>query len=226
MGLKFSIPEQKRSVYTHRILDLCEYLSEKVMNPFCACRGVQWDRRFVTHFTHDTSCDPFASTGMIIFHPPQMFAGQLGEMQNSIKRELDRLNIKTGEFTLQYSPDRLSVKAIQIPITNNPTSQSGPPEVSMSDAAGCLVLRDLLGCDRADGQYKISAEEVLKKVTTVTDLEIVNRSSSPFGDVKLPHGARPKPSPMTIQRIRRCLEELKQLASWAMRHNYHYLMAS
>ena len=226
MGLKFSIPEQAKSVYTHRILDLCEYLSDKVVNPFCEQNGAHCDRRFVTHFTHDTSCDPFECTGLIIFHPPQMFAGQLGEIQNSIKRELDRLNIKTGEFTLQYSPNRLSVKAIKIPIVHNPTSQSGPPEVSMSDTAGCLVLRDLLGCDRANGQYKISAEEVLKKVTSVTDSEIIHRSSSPFGDAKSPRCVRPKPSPMTIQRIRRCLEELKQLASWAMRHNYHYLMAS
>lgn len=224
MSLKFTITEEANRLHTHRITDLCDYLTAKVLDPFCARQGVRWDCRFKEFFTHQRDCDPFEPTGTIVFYPPLMFAGQIGEMESEIKQELNRLGIKTAAFEYDCVPGTQTAKEIRIPILQNPTAQSGPPEVNLSRSTGNIVLRDLLGIPASNGSYVFSAEDVLNKVPTITDQQIETVTAAPMVDPAVKK-IKKTANPITLKSIRRSLEELAQFARWATRHNYHHLQA-
>jgi hypothetical protein len=206
-------------------MDLCDYLTAKVLEPRFEQQGHKWDRRFMDFFTFDNACDPLEPTGTIYFTIPPLFAGQVGELQNAIERELWRCGIKTGTFTATTRADVPTAKVLQIPIVENPTASTEPPEVNVSQTRGCLVLRDLLGYERVQGRYEFTADELLDRAGRITEDKIAACVASPVRDTKVPEGVARVSSPSSINSIRRCLLEIQQFAQWALSRNYRRLAA-
>lgn len=220
--LSFTIADKPVHWRTHRIMDLCDYLTGSVLEPLFAREGKKWNRRFMDFFTFDNACDPLEPTGTIKFAVPPMFAGRVGELESAILRELSQMGIKTGPFTYEKDPALQIVRSISIPIIENPTALIAPPEVNMSQTRGCLVLRDLLGYQKVNGRYEFGAEDLLNRTSAVTEERIANCTASP---VKVAEEVRRTPSAVSMKAIRRCLEELQQFGLWAKTHNYHRLAA-
>jgi hypothetical protein len=219
--LKFTLAQGPVHWRTHRIMELCEYLTANVLEPLFLREKVKWNGQFMDFFTFDNACDPLEPTGTILFTVPPLFAGHLGELETAIRRELDKVNIRTGP----WSYERLATTQtylITIPVISNPGALTAPPDVNMSHTRGCLVLRDLLGYQRINGRYEFAAEDLVKRVSEVTEDKIAACTASP---VKSKEGVRRTPSPVSIKAIRRCLEEVKQFGAWAMAHNHRQLAA-
>ena len=175
-------------------MELCEYLTGNVLEP----------------------------TGTIRFAVPPMFAGRVGELETAITQELAKLRIKTGPFKYEYEPALKTVQAIRIPIMENPTALAAPPDVNMSQTRGCVVLRDLLGYQRVNGRYEFTADDLVKRVASVTEDKIAACTASP---VKSSEGLRRTPSPISMKAVRRCLDEVKQFGLWALTHKHLKLAA-
>ena len=220
--LNFAVADAPANWPTHRIVDLCDYLSATVLEPLFTHQGAKWDRRFMSFFFFDNDCDPLEPTGTIRFRVPPMFAGRVGELERALASEFSKLNIKTGPFVYERNPKLQTVKVIVIPVTDNPTALDAPPDVNMSQTRGCLVLRDLLGYQRTNDRYEFTPEDLIKRVSTVTEDRIAACTTSP---VKTPQGIRRTPSAVSMKAIRRCLEEIKQFGLWASRHNHKHLAA-
>lgn len=226
MGLKFTIAGARQPLQTHTLSLLGEMLTTQVVGPFLAARGVRWDPRFNEFFTHHRESNPFEPIGTIEFFPPPMFLGHLSELTESIKNALHRVGIKTAPFVSEDYEGRMAVRVIHIPITENPTVDECPPEVTMSANAGRIVLRDLLGIQPKNGRYEFDAAETLQRLDSVTEERITRCSSSPLRDAKSPRGVNLVASPYTMKRVHRCLGELRRLTQWARSHNYEKICAS
>ena len=220
--LSFTLAEGPIYWRTHRIMELCEYLTANVLEPMFTRDGEKWNRRFMNFFTFDNGCDPLEPTGTIRFTVPPLFAGQVNELENAITQELGKLRIKLGPFQYERDPMLHTVKAILIPITENPTALAAPPDVNMSHTRGYVVLRDLLGYQRVNGRYEFTADDLVKRVSSVTEDKIAACTASP---VKGTEGVRRTPSPVSMKAVRRCLEEVKQFGLWALSHNHGKLAA-
>lgn len=224
-SLKFTIKDDKCPWHTHRIMDLCQFLTWNVLAPFCTRQKARWDSRFAQSFTHDTACDPFAAIGTIVFTVPPLFAGQTGALARDILNALKKLGIQTGPFIFEKAPRGFAIRTMRIPILDNPTKLSGPPEVTMSMISGCVVLRDLLGFAQRGGQFEMTPVELLKRISAVTEDQIVRCSSSPMRDSGPKKAVKPVANPITMRAIQRILEELTQFAQWAADHHYQRLQA-
>jgi hypothetical protein len=220
--LNFTVAEGPLYWKTHRIMELCEYLTGNVLEPMFAREGAKWNRRFMDFFTFDNTCDPLEPIGTIRFSVPPLFAGRIGELESAILQALAKQGIKTGRFIYEKDPVLGSVNQILIPITENPTALAAPPDVNMSHTRGCLVLRDLLGYNRVNGRYEFGAEDLVQRVSSVTEDKIAACTASP---VKSADGVRRTPSPISMKAIRRCLEEVKQFGLWALSNNHPKLAA-
>jgi sirohydrochlorin ferrochelatase len=224
MNRKLSFTITEGSIYwrTHRIMELCEYLTANVLEPMFARDGAKWNGRFMDFFTFDNASDPLEPTGTIRFVVPPLFAGRVRELQTAITQELAKLRIKTGPFQYERDPALQTVRAIRISITDNPTALAAPPDVNMSRMRGCVVLRDLLGYQWVNGRYEFTADDLLKRVSSVTEDRIAACTASP---VKGAEGVRRTPSPVSMKAVRRCLDEVKQFGLWALNHNHRKLAA-
>jgi hypothetical protein len=220
--LSFTITEGPIYWRTHRIMELCDYLTGNVLEPLFAREGAKWNRRFMDFVTFDNASDPLQPTGTVRFAIPPMFAGRVGELEAAITSELAKLRIKTAPFEYEREPMLQGVQAIRITITENPTALAAPPDVNMSCTRGCVVLRDLLGYQRVNGRYEFMADDLVKRVSSVTEDKIAACTASP---VKSSEGVRRTPSPISMKAVRRCLEEVKQFGLWALNHNHRKLAA-
>ncbi len=220
--LQFTLADAPIHWRTHRVMELCDYLTANVLEPLFKREHATWNRQFMDFFSFDNACDPMEPTGMIRFAVPPLFAGRIGELENAITQELSKLNIKLGPFTYERDPELHTVRTIFIHVVENPTALYAPPDVNMSHTRGCLVLRDLLGYQRVNGRYEFTADDLVKRVASVTEDKIAACTASP---VKSVEGVRRTPSPISMRAIRRCLEEVKQFGAWAVSHNYQRLAA-
>jgi hypothetical protein len=220
--LNFTIAGELPVLRTHRIVDLCDYLTSRVLEPKFASAGAKWDARFMDFFAHDTSTDPMEPTGRIKLTVPPLFAGRVGELENAVIEELRALGIKTGPFTYECHPVVASIQIVCIPIVENPTVLISPPDVNIGYNRGAIVLRDLLGYQPANGRYEFAAQDLLKRASAVTEDRIAAATTGPL---KTPEGVRRTPSAVTIRSLHRCLDEIKLFAAWAAKHNYQKLAA-
>jgi hypothetical protein len=220
--LDFTISEGPIYWRTHRIMELCDYLTSNVLERMFTREGKRWDRRFMDFFTFDNSCDPLEPTGIIRLTVPPWFAGRVRELENAITQELAKLRIKAGPFEYEHDPVLRIVKTIRISITENPTALTAAPDVNMSRTWGYVVLRDLLGYQWIDGRYEFTAHDLVERVSAVTEDEIAASTASP---VKSAEGLRRTPSPIGMKAVRRCLDEVKQFGLWALNHNHRKLAA-
>ena len=220
--LSFTIAEGPLHWRTHRIMELCEYLTANILEPMFIRDGAKWNRRFMDFFTFDNASDPLEPTGTIRFAVPPLFAGRVGELETAIIQELTKLRIKTGPFKYERDPALNAVQAILIPITENPTALVAPPDVNMSRMRGCVVLRDVLGYQWINGRYEFTADDLVKRVSSVTEDKIAACTASP---VKGSEGLRRTPSPISMKAVRRCLDEIRQFGLWALNHNHRKLAA-
>ena len=221
--LSFTIAEGPVQWRTHRIMDLCDYLTGTVLEPMFAAEGKKWNRRFMDFITFDNASDPLEPTGTIRVAVPPMFAGRVGELQSSIAQELAKVGIKAAPFEYERAPVYNTILAIRVRIIENPTAAVAPPDVNMSHTRGCVVLRDLLGYQRVNGRYEFSADDLVQRVAAVTEDKIAACTASP---VKGADGVRRTPSAISMKAVRRCLEEVKQFGLWALNHNYRKLAAA
>lgn len=221
--LSFTLADGPTYWRTHRIMELCDYLTGTVLEPMFAREGEKWSRRFMDFVTFDNTCDPLEPTGTIRFTVPPMFAGRIGELEAAIRQELSKVKIKTGPFGHEVEPGAGKVQVLVIPVTENPTALAAPPDVNMSHTRGCLVLRDLLGYQRVDGRYEFTADDLVHRVSAITEEKIAACTASP---VKVSEGVRRTPSAVSMKAIRRCLEEVRQFGVWALNHQHRRLAAA
>jgi hypothetical protein len=221
--LTFTVADGPAHWRTHRIMELCEYLTSQVLEPMFRRENAPCDRRFLNFLTFDNSCDPLEPTGIIRFRVPPLFAGRVGELETAVLNELGKLKIKTAPFSYEKDPSFGTIRTIIIKVTENPTALFAPPDVNMSHTRGCLVLRDLLGYQRVNGRYEFNAEDLVRRVEAVTEEKIAACTASP---VKGSEGVRRTPSPVSMKAIRRCLEEVKQFGNWALTHHHQRLAAA
>ncbi len=207
---------------TDRIKDLCKYLTANVVAPMFTRNGAKWNCRFMNFFTFDNASDRLAPTGTIRFAVPPQLAGQVGELETSITQELAKLRIKVGPFKYERDPALNTVQSILIPITDNPTAQAAPPDVNVSHFRGCVVLGELLGYQRVKGRYEFTADDLVQRVSSVSEGRIAAYVTSP---VKSTASLRRMPSRIRMERVHNCLNEVKQFGLWALNHNYRRLAA-
>jgi hypothetical protein len=220
--LKFTVVDAPAHWRTDRIMEICEFLTGTVLEPFFLKQGAKWNRRFMDFFTFDNGCDPLEPVGTICFRVPPMFAGNVSELEVGIRKELGRLKIETGTFSYERHPVTHQVKAMRISIVDNPTALKAPPEVNMSQTRGCVVLRDLLGYQVVNGRYEFATEDLLKRTTSVSEEKIAACTASP---VNMREGVRRVPSAASMKAVKRCLTELKQFGEWALHNNHPRLAA-
>jgi len=223
--LTFTLTDRANPLRTRSIIDLCDYLADTVLAPRFAASGVTWTHEYMDFFGVDNTCDPLQPTGTIILTVPPMFAGNVASLEAAITEELARLNIKLGAFTPESRPADPSAVVLRIHVIDNPTALLQPPEVNMSTTRGTVVLRDLLGYQPANGRYEFAADDLLKRVSAVTEEKIAACTASPVRDKQLAAGVRRSPSPVSMKAVRRCLDEVNQFAQWALGHNYRRLAA-
>jgi len=207
---------------TDRIKELCKYLTANVVAPMLTRNGAKSNRRFMNFFTCDDAAERLAPTGTIRFAVPPQLAGQVGEVEAAITQELAKLRIKVGPFTYERDPALNTVQGILIPITENPTALAAPPDVNMSHFRGCVVLTELLGYQPVNGRYEFTADDLVKRVSSVTENRITTYLTSP---VKAPVKVRRTPRPVRMSRVHGCLEEVKQFGLWALNNNHRKLAA-
>jgi hypothetical protein len=220
--LQFTLGDAPVHWRTHRIMELCDYLASNVLEPMFLREGKRWDRRFMDFFTLDNGCDPLEPTGTIRVVVPLMFAGRERELEDSIRSELSRLRIRTGPFSYERRAGLNTVERIIVPVVENPTALMAPPDVNMSRMRGYQVMRDLLGYERVNGRYEFSAEDLVKRLGKVTEERIAACTASP---VQGHEGVRRSPSPSSMKAIRRCLDEVRLFAQWALNHGHPRLAA-
>jgi hypothetical protein len=223
--LTFAIMEQANPLRTRSIMDLCDYLTDKMLVPRFAESGAKWNRDFMTFFTFDNASDPLQPTGTIRFHVPPLFAGCLASLETAIVEELGKVGIKVGAFAEEKDPADPSATIVRIPIVDNPTAALQPPEVNMSRMRGFVVLRDLLGYQPANSRYEFAADQLLQRIAAVTEDRIAACTASPVRDTQAPAGVRRMPSPISVRAVHRCLDEVRQFAQWAVAHKYTRLAA-
>ena len=97
----------------------------------------------------------------------------------------------------------------------------------MSRTRGAVVLRDLLAYQPVNGRYEFTADDLLQRLSHVTEERIAACTASPVKE-KAPRDAavRRMPSPVSMGAVKRCLDEVRQFAEWALRHNYRSLAAA
>ncbi len=224
--LSFILLEQRNPLHTRCIMDLCDYLTDRMLAPRLAASGTKWEHDFMNFFSFDNACDPLQPTGAIFFHVPPLLAGCAGSLEKAIVEELTLLQIKTGAIVHEKDLNDPGSVVLRIPIVDNPTAALQPPEVNMSRTRGFVVLRDLLGYQPSNGRYEFAADELLRRVGTVTEERIAACTTSPVRDEQAAAGVRRSPSPVSMQAVHRCLEEIREFAEWALRHDYHRLAAA
>jgi hypothetical protein len=223
--LSFTLTEQANPLRTRTIVELCDYLTDKLLVPRFDASGAKWRREFMDFFTFDNTCDPLQPVGTIYFHVPPLFAGCAASLERAVRDELAKLGIKVGRVVTESRPAAPAALILRIPITANPTALLQPPEVNMSRTRGTVVLRDLLRYQPVNGRYEFTAEEILQRLTAVTEPRIAACTASPVREAHSAAGVRRLPSPVSTGAVRRCLEEIRQFAQWALEHNYHHLAA-
>jgi hypothetical protein len=224
--LSFVLMEQINPLRTRSIVDLCDYLTDKLLVPRFAANGANWRKEYMDFFTFDNTCDPLQPTGTINFHVPPLFAGCAASLEHAVTVELAKLDIKVGRVTVEPHPATSGAAILHIPIVDNPTALLQPPEVNMSLTRGTVVLRDLLGYKPVNGRYEFTADGLLKRLTKVTEQRIAACTASPVREVHSSGAVRRLPSPVSTGAVRRCLEEVRLFAIWAVEHGFHSLAAA
>ncbi len=224
--LRFTLSEESNPLRTRTIMDLCDYLTDKMLVPRFAESGANWGRASMAFFTFDNTCDPLEPTGTIYFQVPPLLAGCAESLEKAIAVELSRLGIKVGRIAHEPAAKDRSSPVMRIHITENPTASLQPPEVNISRARGAVVLRDLLGYAQVEGHYRFEAGDLLRRVQSVTDEQVAAATASPVRDRAARAGVSRLPSPVGTRAVRRCLDELRAFAVWARDHGYHQLEAA
>lgn len=223
--LSFSLTEETNPLRTRSIVDLCDYLTDKLLVPRFAASGAKWRGEYMDFFTFDNTCDPLSPTGTIYFHVPPLFAGCAASLERALVDELAKLGIKAGRVATEPNGTGRAAVVLRIPITDNPTALLQPPEVNMSRTRGTVVLRDLLHYQPSNGRYEFTAEDLLQRLETVTEPAIAACTASPVRETRSASTVRRLPSPISTGAVRRCLDEVRQFARWALDHDYHRLAA-
>lgn len=223
--LTFTLTEQVNPLRTRTIVDLCDYLTDKMLVPRFAASGSKWNHEFMNFFTFDNTCDPLQPVGTIIFTVPPLFAGCAASLQTAILDEFAKLKIKTGAIVHEEHPVVPLANVMRIQIVENPTALLQPPEVNMSTTRGTVVLRDVLGYQPTNGRYEFATDDVLQRISAVSEDKIAACTASPVRDAQSPAGVRRSPSLVSMKAVQRCLEEVRQFAEWALGHNYRRLAA-
>ena len=223
--LSFTLTEESNPLRTRSIVDLCDYLTDKLLVPRFAASGAKWRGEFMDFFTFDNTCDPLQPTGTIYFHVPPLFAGCTASLERAVVDELAKLGIKVGHVSTEPNGTGPGSGLLRIPIVENPTAQLQPPEVNMSRTRGTVVLRDLPHNPPNNGRYEITAEDLLQRLETVTEPAIAACTASPVRETRSTISVRRLPSPISTGAVRRCLDEIRQFARWALEHDYHRLAA-
>jgi hypothetical protein len=224
--LNFTLTEQTNPLRTRTIADLCDYLTDRLLVPQFAASGAHWRREYMNFFTFDNSCDPLQPTGTLYFNVPPLFAGCSASLERAIIDELGLLKIRTGPAVHEPPATPSATLVMRIPIIENPTALLQPPEVNMSRTRGSVVLRDLLGYLPDNGRYEFLADDLLQRLANVTEPRIAACTASPVKETATAGtGVRRVPSPVSMRAVQRCLDEVRQFAEWALRHNYRRLAA-
>lgn len=136
-----------------------------------------------------------------------------------IKYYLDELGVKYGEFKVEKS-GMFGSEVMRIPILQWAKSKNTPPLLNMANANARLIFGELLGFPGDEGGYSdISPADLYRKIEELEkhQLDIHARDA---------YTAKPKNGPTMIHGglssgdISSRLEQIKQIAKWALDNHY------
>lgn len=136
-----------------------------------------------------------------------------------IKYYLDEKGIKYGAFNTEQSR-MFNGKVVRIPILHKPPQNDVPARINMSNSNAALIFGDVLGYPRnQDGFFGINPRDLLVKIENLPDYAPEIHQKDPYqskGETgpTFHHGGLDKSS------IIRRLQQIRQVAEWAIKNNY------
>ena len=136
-----------------------------------------------------------------------------------IKYYLDELGVKYGEFKAEKS-GMFNSEVVRIPILQWSKSKNAPPLLNLANANARLIFGELLGFPGDEGGYSdISPADLYRKIEELErhQLDIHARDAytmKPKNGPTMMHGG------LSSEDISSRLEQIKQIAKWALANHY------
>jgi len=223
----FEPPMSRETIY-----DLSNYLSNFIryktdfINQLTDFEKAYWNKNGVagSDFITIDGLDMDSPVGTI-----NVYLASLPErMQSILQKYLSNILSNEGfKFHLKGIDDSkmFKSKVMRIQIDHNPfTNQKTdlPPELNMANMNAEIVLGKILGYDLSEGHLEIPVFDITNKLNNVTDQSIeqnervTNRDWAP-GKVQIISPGYSK------DKIKYILNKLKEIAQWAINHDYKRL---
>ena len=153
--LSFTITEGPIYWRTHRIMELCDYLTAMCWNPCSPARARNGTAASWTSSPSTTRATRWSRPAPSVSRCRLCSPGGWANWKPRSPRNSPSCGSRPARSTMRSDPVLRTVKTILISITENPTALVAPPDVNMSDTRGCVVLRDLLGYQQRQRALRI-----------------------------------------------------------------------
>lgn len=164
--------------------------------------------------------DMHTTSGRLNFYTDGIPATAIPTILKGIKYYLDELKVKYGAFTPEKS-NLFKTEVIRIPILHLPQEKDErPPEFNISNRNAEYLFHGILGYDSNDDLSQINARDLLHRIQNLQDYSIQPIEPT---DEKGEKGARFIDIGLDEERIKRYLEDLTKIATWAINNHYDYL---
>lgn len=232
---------------TDTILEICHRL---ISNPV----GHRWWEKFSEfekqHFQQNRPPEVFSPDGNDAFEPNgtlnMYIKGFTDEMLQKVLSEvqpyLDQID---ADITGPSAPEQSGMMRSQVMrwvINNNKSAASDIPQVNMSNGNMRKIIRDVLGYEDFDYSGEFKPSELLLRINNLTDANVQSGIREPYDSADEPVdpyeqalrqqqggsgvGARVINSGLSDSDIRRRLDQVAQLAQWAVDNGYDEIIAN
>ena len=213
------------------ILDLCFLLENQLFyktNFFNQLNDFEkqiWKERKMPEFITPDGFEVFQTTGIINVYLAGLPERLIPTLRKYITETLTKENIK---FNIKETLDdsgmfKSKVMRINILDTNANQTKDTPPELNMANTNARLVLEDILGYDLSNYTLEIPAFELIHRINNTTN-EILEQKERGWsrdwgqGQVEMISGG------YDSKQIKHSLNTMKEIAEWAINHNYKRLI--
>lgn len=136
-----------------------------------------------------------------------------------IKYYLDEMRIKYGQFKIDDS-GMFDSEVVRIPVLQYSTSKNSPALLNLSNDNAMVIFRDLLKFPEESGGFvDISPADLYRKIETLEKDMIDIHARDPYSSQQK-GGATYISGGLSSEGIASRLEQLKQIAKWALDNHY------
>lgn len=200
----------------HNLYDLSWYLIKRLQKIPAFQQGTNQD------VLAPDGLDMHTTSGRLNFYTAGIPSNAVPTILKGIKYYLDELKVKYGPFTPEKS-NMFKTEVIRIPILHLPQEKKAnelPPEFNISNDNANHLFREILGYPQEDDLSRINARDLLYRIQNLPDYAIKPRETS---DERGEKGPRVINFGLDEDRIKRYLETLAKIATWAIKNHYDYL---